>query len=252
MSNVIVNDLMVTYERSGKGPVVVLLHGWGDSSHTFAQLCTALSSTRETIVVDLPGFGGTQAPPRPWGLSDYADFLGNFTKKIGVASVFAYVGHSNGGAIAIRGLAKGSITSEKLVLLASAGIRSENKTRTKSLRLLGRSAKLLTKPLPSSMQKKLKKRAYKAIGSDLFVAEHLQETFVKIVADDVRADAARLKLPTLLLYGEQDTATPIAWGRKLAANITGSKFESVASAGHFVHHDQAQRVNDVVREFLDD
>lgn len=251
MSKIIVDDLMVTYEQSGKGPVVVLLHGWGDSLQTFTQLRNELVANYQTIAVDLPGFGGTQAPAEPWGLDDYAEFVAHFLKKVGVTSVHTFVGHSNGGAIAIRGLAKGHIDSQKLVLLASAGVRDENKAKNKSLRVLARGAKVLTKPLPGSVQKKLKKKAYSAIGSDLFVAEHLQETFANIVADDVCDDAARLNTPTLLVYGDQDTATPAMWGKKLTRCINGSTFELVAGAGHFVHHDQAELVNLTVREFLD-
>src|SRR5690606_6749255 len=147
---------------------------------------------------------------------EYAQFVTSFLTKIQVQPV-AIIAHSNGGAIAIRGLAAGELKTEKLILLASAGIRDEYKGRKKAVRLLAKGAKILTAPLPSRVQQKLKRKAYKAIGSDLFIAEHLQETFKRIVTDDVRDDAAKIAVPTLLVYGSEDTDTPVKYGQILAA-----------------------------------
>ena len=247
---VVVDDLIVSYARSGSGKSVVLLHGWGDSSNTFSELQSVLAQQYDVTAVDLPGFGGTKAPAVPWGLDDYAAFVAHFVAKIGTGPVYAYLGHSNGGAIAIRGLVNGGLQSERLVLLASAGVRSEDQTKKKAVRLLAKTAKLAAKPLPSRLQQKLKKRAYSAIGSDLFVTEGMQETFKRIITDDVQADAAKLTLPTLLMYGDVDQATPPAWGQKLHGQVTGSQFTLVPGAGHFVHHDQPAQVAAAITEFL--
>src|SRR5690606_38998725 len=118
---------------------------------------------------------------------------------------------SNGGAIAIRGMARGWLSADNLVLLASAGIRGEYKGRVKALRLITKAGKALTTPLPKSVKQRLRKKVYATVGSDMLVAEHLQETFKKVVTDDVREDAARLALPTLLIYGDQDDATPVRY-----------------------------------------
>jgi len=246
---VVVDSLLTQYEVQGKGNLVVLLHGWGDSTKGLGGLQKALSSSFRVIAIDLPGFGGTQAPEEVWGLDDYAQFVAHFLKKIEAPQVMLLVGHSNGGAIAVRGLSRNWLQADKLVLLASAGIRGEYRGRVKALRMMTKAGKALTQPLPKGVKERLRKRVYSTVGSDMLVAEHLQETFKKVVADDVRADAGQLLLPVLLIYGENDTATPVRFGELLHENIDGSTLEILPGAGHFVHIDRAAAVVKAIEDF---
>lgn len=245
---VIVDSLLTAYDILGSGQPVLFLHGWGDNRHGLRPLALSLEG-KQTVLLDLPGFGQTQAPPKAWGLDDYAAFVGDFLKKTEFKPV-AIVAHSNGGAIAIRGLANGSLKTDKLVLLASAGIRDEYTARKKGLKLLAKGAKLLTAPLPKRAKHKLKRGAYNAIDSELFVAEHLQETFRKIVADDVMQDAARVNVPVLLVYGSDDESTPLRYGEKFAAVMPKAELKVVPGAGHFVHVDEADAVSTYLKDFL--
>ncbi|HSX00526.1 MAG TPA: alpha/beta hydrolase [Patescibacteria group bacterium] len=246
---VVVDSLLTQYEVQGKGKLVVLLHGWGDSSKGMSGLQKTLARQFQVLAVDLPGFGGTQAPTVVWGLNEYAQFVAHFLKKIDMPQVSLFVGHSNGGAIAIRGLVKDWLQADKLVLLASAGIRGEYQGRMKALRLVTKAGKALTQPLPKVIKQKLRKRVYNTIGSDMLVAEHLQETFKKVVTDDVRGDASRLMLPTLLIYGEEDTVTPIRFGELFHEAIESSTLEILPGAGHFVHLDRPADVSKAIEEF---
>jgi pimeloyl-ACP methyl ester carboxylesterase len=247
----VVDTLLTQYETEGKGSqTVVLLHGWGDSAAGMLQLRRALAKTYRVISLDLPGFGATQAPETPWGLTDYAQFVRHFLHKIDAGHISMFVGHSNGGAIAIRGLGQDILQADKLVLLASAGIRGVYKGRVKALRLVTKIGKAFTTPLPKSVKKKLQKRVYKTVGSDMLVAEHLQETFKRVITDDVRQDAAKLALPVLLIYGEQDEATPLWYGRTYHELLADSTLEILPGAGHFVHLERPDTVVRAIREFL--
>ncbi len=245
----VVDSLLVHYERAGKGKTIVMLHGWGDTAHGLKGLAQRLEKQYDVIRIDLPGFGGSESPPRAWGLDEYAGFIGEFCRKLGVAP-FALLGHSNGGAIIVRGLANGTLTADRLILLASAGVRGEYKGRIKALRLATKAGKALTYPLPGPLKQRLRKKVYSTIGSDMLVAEHLQATFKRIVNDDVREDASQVRLPALLIYGTNDDATPPAWGKQLADRIAGSVYKEVPSAGHFVHLDQPQACLQLIEEFL--
>lgn len=247
---VVVDSLLTKYSVSGKGKVILLLHGWGDSSAGLSGLQAELSKKYTVITPDLPGFGGTQAPSGDWDLSDYAGFIGRFLKKADVGKLYAVIGHSNGGAIAIRGLSNGDFESGKLVLMAAAGIRGIAKTRNKVLRLVAKTGKVMAAPLPQSAKNRLRRKVYKTIGSDMLVAEQLQGTFKKVVADDVRADASKLKLPTLLLYGGSDEASPAWYGETYHSLIKGSKLEVLPETGHFIHLEQPQTVTAEIEEFL--
>lgn len=247
---VVVDSILTSYVREGKGKTVVLLHGWNDSASGLARLTKYLAKTCQVVALDLPGFGGSVRPPVAWGLDDYATFVAHFLKKIGVKHVYAYVTHSNGGALAIRGLAKQELASDKLVLLASAGVRNVYKGRNRALRIMAKTGKVFTLPLPAPLRKKIRSKVYKTIGSDMLVAEHMQETFKRVVTDDVTADAAQLTLPVLLVYGENDESTPVWYGEQFRQLMSAATLEILPDAGHFVHLDRPEAVERALGEFL--
>lgn len=247
---VMVNGLLVNYHIGGKGPLVLILHGWGDESKNWRKVSERLGKHFRVLIPDLPGFGGTDIPQKAWTLDDYAQFVHDFLLKLELPTPHAVLGHSNGGAIAIRGLSLGVLQAEKLVLLASAGIRNEYKGRKKAIRLVAKAGKGLTKPLPKSVTHRLRRRLYTTIGSDMLVAEHMQETFKLVVNDDVQHDAKQVGVPALLLYGNEDVATPLRYGRKLQLSLPNAQLEVIDDAEHFLHKDQFEIVMKKVEEFL--
>ena len=244
---IVVQQLVTNYTRVGKGKQVLILHGWGDDSQSWLPFAKALGKDYECIVPDLPGFGGTEPPTSVWNLKNYAEFMRDFLQKIEVKP-YAIIGHSNGGAIAIKALGQGLVQSDKLLLLASAGVRGED--RKTGLKVVAKIGKAVSRPLPKKIRSRLRTALYKKSGSDLLVAEHLETTFKRIVADDVREDAAYLSTPTLLVYGELDPATPLRYGIKLKEVIEGSQLKTIADAGHFLHIDTEHQVLTITREFL--
>ncbi len=247
---VVVDGLLTNYESLGSGKPILLLHGWGDSSKGLRSLQKTLSVSARVIALDLPGFGGSESPRSAWGLDEYAQFIAHFLTKIEAPHLSAVFGHSNGGAIAIRGLGRGWLQADKLILLASAGVRDTDKGRLKIMRYATKAGKVLASPLPKRTQQRLRQKLYTRVGSDMLVAEHLQESFKRVVADDVQADAKTLTLPTLIIYGEQDQDTPAVYGMAFHEAIDGSTLEILPDAGHFVHLDQPQRVERSIKDFL--
>ncbi len=247
---IIVDDLAVNYRLSGKGKTVVLLHGWADNLHTFDDLSKRLSDNYQVLAVDLPGFGGTQPPKTVWGLDDYCQFLANFFIKLQIKLPYAIIGHSNGGALAIRGIASEIISSDKLILLASAGIRNTNKTKKTATKLVAKTGKAVVFWLPNQQKQKLRKRLYGTIGSDMLVVPQLQETFKKTVSQDVQNDASKLNIPVLLIFADKDPAIPIEDGRIYNQLIKDSTLKVINGSDHFIHHDQQELVESLIMEFL--
>lgn len=246
----ITENIVTSYNESGSGKAVLLLHGWGDTKETFSQLENDLATSYRVISLDLPGFGKTGAPPAPWSLDEYVAFVKAFLDKKEITTLHAVVGHSNGGAIAIKGLASTAIQAERLVLLASAGIRDTAKGRKRVQWAGAKIAKYPIKVLPGAMQRQIKRRVYASIGSDIYVAEHLQDTFKKVVAEDISALAKRVTVPTLLVYGTEDQATPSQFGERFQHLMPNAELKLIENAGHFVHQERSDEVNGLVVEFL--
>ena len=246
---IIVDDLLINYQLSGKGKLVLLLHGWGDSSKGVAILNGQLSKQYRVLSVDLPGFGASQAPKSVWDLDNYSTFLSNLLAKLELPQPYAVIGHSNGGALAIRATSLGSLKPEKLVLLAASGIRSGQQSKRLLLKVLAKTGNVATLWMPERYRKALRTSLYGAAGSDMLVAPQLEETFKKTVRQDVQADAAKLQVPTLLIYGEDDRAVPLADGKKYNELIKNSELK-ILDAEHFVHLDQPDEVLQSIQEFL--
>lgn len=247
---VIANDLVVSYTKVGTGPVAVLLHGWADSQHTFDQLSLLLQKNYTVVTLDLAGFGSSQAPQKGWGLTDFAKHIQVALQKIAIMpnDITLLIGHSNGGAVAIRAINKGYLSPKKLVLLASAGIR-EGSVKKSAIQGATKVAKVASYVLPTSTRNKLRDRLYRSVDSDFLVAEHMQASFKKIIKDDVQADAERIVIPTCIIYGELDAATPVRYAQLFHSLIANSQLHVIQGADHFVHQQYADQVYDYIRGF---
>ena len=247
---ILVDELVINYSLSKAKKMVLLLHGWGDSLNGLNVLSDALKKRGYGVIsLDLPGFGSSDNPKSAWGLNEYARFIDEFLKKVKI-SPFAVIGHSNGGAIALKANSIGLIKPAKLVLIASAGIRSNYNVRNKTIRLVAKLGKLLTQVLPRGVRKKIRRAFYDKIGSDLLIKEDLIETFKKIVSEDLSQQAKSVTASTLLIYGDKDVATPVAYGKIFEESIKGSKLVIIPGAGHFIHLDYPDKIIKEVIGFL--
>jgi pimeloyl-ACP methyl ester carboxylesterase len=246
---VIIDKLAINYQVAGRGLVVVLVHGWGDDLINFNKLQKFLSKHYRVISLDLPGFGKSMAPDMGWSLDNFSEFLGNFIEKLEL-SVYAFVGHSNGGAILINGLANKQIKADRLILIAASGIRGTRQFKKTAILVGAKLGKLPLKLLPTDYQIQLKKRLYKAIKSDAEVSPQMLDTFKKIVRQDVTNNASKLRLPTLIVYGREDKVTPLEFGQIYNKLIAGSKLVLINGAGHFVHLQKPDQVETLIERFL--
>jgi pimeloyl-ACP methyl ester carboxylesterase len=247
---VVVNNLMINYSLSGQGKTVLLVHGWGDNINGLSGLIKDLSKSYQVIAIDMPGFGDSENPREPWGLSNYAGLLKDFLSKVGIRDLYAAIGHSNGGAVLLRATALPTIQPQKLVLLATAGVRTGHKTKRLMLKTLAKTGNVATIWMPERYRQGLRKSLYGAAGSDELAVPELKETFRRVVREDVQADAKKIKQSTLLIYAADDKAVPLSTGQTYNSLIKGSKLEVITHSGHFVHIDQPEQTLSLIRGFL--
>lgn len=247
--NVVVNGLMTNYHKVGKGKVILCLSGWGDTSKSFSKLAEKLQDKYTVLIVDLPGFGDTQAPDHAWELEDYSAFLAAWLQKIDTEELQAVIGHSYGGATAIAALSSGKIKAKKLILIASAGVRNKRLMYKTLVKSAAKIAKLPLYLLPAKARRRTREKVYKTLGSDMLLLPHMELTFKRIIGEDVQAMAQKLSLPTLLVFGSKDKDTPVEDGKLLASAIKNSQLE-VVEAGHFLHQEQPEMLAQLIKDFL--
>lgn len=240
---------MTEYGDEGTGPTVLLLHGWQDSLDTFQPLSQQLVNNFRLVSLDLPGFGNTDLPPQAWTVSDYANFVAHFVDKLQLKPL-CLIGHSFGGRIILKGVGNATLSTEKIVLIAAAGVTTQtpNKLGWGILAKAGRA--FLSIPPLSLLKESARKKLYSHLGSDYNTAGQLKETFLNVIGEDLSQDAQRITKPTLLIWGDADTATPLADGQRLNALMPNSKLEAIAGANHFVHQSHPQEVGQLIKTFL--
>lgn len=243
----IVNGLAVEYEEQGSGAATLMLHGWGDTLHTFDALAGMLPG--RVVRADLPGFGASDAPKSSWTLDDYVHFVKAFIQKLEIKPDIL-IGHSLGGRILIKGLSTGTLGARKAVLIASAGVAQRNTFRNASLGFLAKIGRAVTAVPPLTLLRDgLRRYLYQRIGSDYFSAGPLRATFVNIIKEDLSSVAKTVPVPTLIVWGANDATTPLSEGKKLHVLIHASVFRVIPGAGHFVHQEKPREVSGIIREF---
>lgn len=247
---IVVDGLLTHYELQGEGKLILLLHGWGDNIKGLTGLRTALATDYQVLSIDLPGFGATQVPPATWDLQNYAKFVSQALKKLALHQPYAIIGHSNGGALAVLAVGRQALQPEKLILLAASGIRNKSNGRLFLLHAIAKIGNAATFWLPNKSRQGLRAALYNSAKSDMLVVPELEETFKKTVRQDVQADAAKIRIPTLLLFAKNDDAVPIADAYTYQGLIPDSQLTVVESAGHFLHIDQPATVETAIKEFL--
>lgn len=242
---IIVGGLLCEYRDEGKGPAILMLHGWRDRLQTYDALAKELTKKYRVIRVDLPNFGASAHSLKLITLEAYTAWLANLLKELEVKSLRAVVGHSMGGQIAIRAVAEGTLEPDKLVLLASAGIRN-------SKRWYKLSMKIIAKSLRPFVGRSLRRRFYRFIGSDYSpdLPPELKAVIKNVLETDVQADASRLKVPTVLICGKDDNITPVSYAKRFHELIAGSKLIVLPDTGHDLQHERPEAITKHLLDFL--
>lgn len=240
---VLVNNLKINYEEIGNGEPLILLHGWKNDLMVWNSITLTLGSYR-VIAIDLPGFGKSDFPSRPWAVKDYAEFLKAFLDKIEISKT-NLIGHSFGGRVAIKFSVLFPEKVSKLVLIDSGGIRLKSVKKILAL-ILAKLGKIFWQ-LPF-LRKKInvvRRSFYKAlqVGDYLENNSVMKDTFLKIIEEDLREEAKKIKIPTLIVWGEKDLITILKEAEILNKCISDSRLGIVKNYGHWPFIEKKGRIH---------
>ncbi|MCL2817682.1 MAG: alpha/beta hydrolase [Clostridiales bacterium] len=250
MAEILIDGQKVHYQCEGRGKPLLLLHGWGASCLSFAALMPHLARHFTVYALDFPGFGQSPPPQSVWGVGDYAYLTEKFLKQLAIDKPLI-MGHSFGGRVSILLGARG--LPAKLILVDSAGLRPRRSLKY-YLRVYSYKAAKSLFSLPLLRNHKERALAFwlrSNPSSDYKQAQGvMRQVFVKVVNEDLRRHLPKIKAPTLLLWGELDTAVPLSDARLMERLIPGSGLAVLPGAGHFCFLDKPREFLLIVDSFL--
>ena len=225
--------------QCGRGKDLVFLHGYLASKESFYPQIEYFSQFYRVTALDFPGFGQAEPIKSAYSVSDYADWTENFLKEAGILKPYV-IAHSFGGRVAVKCLSRGDLF-ERAVLCGCAGIVPK---RTLKYKLRVKAYRFVKKIAPRYAEKKFGSSEYRSLSP------LMKESYKKIVNEDLRKDAEKIRVPVLFINGEQDRETPLSSIEIYQRAIEGSQIKVLRSAGHFAHLDNPLAFNLAAEEFF--
>ncbi|MER6915963.1 alpha/beta hydrolase [Streptomyces sp. NPDC000594] len=261
------------YRMAGRGDAIVLIHGIGDSSSTWAEIIPSLAGRYRVIAPDLQGHGASAKPRGDYSPGAYANGIRDLLSALGVERA-TLVGHSLGGAVAAQFAYQFPERTERLVLVASGGIGRELTPLLRAATLPGAGLLLAALRLPTvRWQLEQYLRLLRVFDTDLGVdAPELlraidtlpdagaRSAFVRTLRAGVdwRGQVATLLdrsyltqgMPTMIVWGGRDVVIPAVQASLGHVSMPGSRLELFEGAGHFPFRADPERFLSVLHDFI--
>ncbi|GBU11375.1 alpha/beta hydrolase [Erysipelotrichaceae bacterium] len=240
-------DTRIHYEVSGSGQDIVLLHGWGQNIEMMEPLAIFLAQWFRVWSIDLPGGAGKSAPPpQVWDTYEYTEMLHAFIEHHKIENP-SLIGHSFGGRMSI--IYAATYKTNKIVLLDAAGIKPK--------RGLDYYAKVYSYKIAKKVQNtkffsaKIAKKVNKAGSADYQNATPLmKQVMTKVVNQDLRLLLPEIDVPTLIIWGELDEATPLSDAKIMEQKIPNAGLVILKGAGHYAYLECLPQVKRVLASFF--
>lgn len=228
---------------------LVFVHGSGDSGEVWQPLI-ALLPEYTCVALDLPGHGALMNEPGPpdMGIGEYAAFVREDLARRGIASA-TLIGHSLGGAVALRLALDTPALVERLVLVGSGARLRVAQAFLDKARVAGPEGVSAITRVAFAEEHAAQAEAFQASRPPT-APGMLYRDLAACDRFDVMADVARIVAPTLLIVGANDRMTPPKYAEFLHEQLANSALAVIPSAGHYAQLEQPQAVADALRNWL--
>jgi pimeloyl-ACP methyl ester carboxylesterase len=250
-------ELRIAYERAGRGPAVVFVHGAGDDARVWQPQLAALAGDFTVVAWDEPGTGRSSDVPAGFGLSDYADSLAALIDGLGVAPAHL-AGLSWGGTVVLELYRRHPELVTTLILadtyagwtgsLPEDEVRARVATVSRMLDAPGERLDLASSGMfagdpPSRFVPLIEELAAAVRG------ESLRTQLAAMAEADLSGLLPRIAVPTLLIWGEADTRSPLTVADQFATAIPEAELVVIPGAGHMSNLERPEPFNRAVRAF---
>lgn len=232
---------------------ILILHGWKTSLESsigwYQPLINELKKLGHRVYApDFPGFATNKPLDRPLSVADYAEWTNRFITKQKLKNL-VIIGHSFGGRVAIKLVAHHPHCANLLVLTGVPGYPPVTKKRISLLKLVAKTGGLIfSVPLLHLLAYPMRKLFYRFIRSEDYNQTDgmLRETFKIVIAEDLVSSMRKITLDTKLIWGNDDTITPVWIGRKMQKTIRKSTITIIPDTTHNVLIKQPKKFIDAI------
>lgn len=245
----------IQYYDTGRGPPLVLVHGVGGDADQWAFCLEALAVSHRVIAIDLLGFGRSDKPSIDYRIAGYVELLERFLTKLDIGRA-SLLGHSLGGWITASFALAFPERVETLILTDAAGIDEAAAAIPIDLKV-STLANMRTVFHAMFYDPALVKDGLVELAYSLHLERGDGATIRSVLetlaspAEKLDAALARMRVPTLILWGENDAITPLAMAHVFHRRIAGSQLRIIPQCGHLPPLEKAGAFVDAVRAFLD-
>lgn len=251
------NGVEIAYERVGNGPLLVFVHGAGEDGRVWLPQLAALADEFTVVSWDEPGAGRSSDVPANFGLADYARCLAALIDELALGPA-QVAGRSWGGTVVQELYRHHPQLVATLILIDTyagwKGSLSEEEVRARVAgvrRILAAPTGRFDSTLPGLFAGDPPAKfssLLEEIAAD--VRRESMHTALRVMAAaDQRDLLSRVAVPTLLIWGESDTRSPLSVARQFEQAIDGAKLVVLPGAGHMSNLEQPEQFNTAVREF---
>ncbi len=204
---------------------LVFLPGWTKKSGDYRELLALLGQKYQVYPLDLLD------DARIYDLADFAQKVRNFLEKEKIKKTIL-VGHSFGGRVAIKLALSNPELVSRLILINSAGIERKS--------LLIKAIKAI-KPIKLEFFRNI-------FGSKDYLAAkgNLRKTLVNIVEENLEPELAKIKTPTLIIWGRDDHTTPL-WIGELIHKLIKNSILKIIDGDHGIPYRKPEEVFDAIK-----
>lgn len=246
------SNQLLHYDETGPedGRPVILMHGWGCTHETVRSIAQILEPGLHVYNIDLPGHGKSPEPDSVWGVGEYTAAITEFIDTLKINDPIL-IGHSFGGRIAIMLASQRPLT--KIMLVDAAGIKPRRKLKYYVKVYSFKTTKfLLLNILGNKRGSRIvdKMRANAGSADYRNSSPRMRQIMSKAINEDLTPLLPGIKASTLLVWGRNDTATPLRDAKIMEKNIPDAGLVVFDDAGHYSFLDAYGQFKAVVREFF--
>ncbi len=250
-----INGYKTAYADTGSGgQAVVILQGWGTTYQVYDSIAACLKKKYRVIQFDFPGFGESDEPKEAWNVDRYADFFVSFMEKLGIHKAIL-LGHSYGGRVIIKLAARKRLPFEieRIVLVDSAGIVPKKsfsqKVRAKRYKFL--KALFCVKWIYALFPELIDNWRQRQGSEDYRNASPImRQCLVMAVNEDLSHLFSDIRQEVLLVWGDEDTATPLSDAKKMEELMPEAGLAVIRGAGHFCFLDSPVVFQNILKSYL--